>query len=233
MPAGDAMRDEYVGWVSAHTDELYRFARCMCGDASVAEDLVQDTFAEAWKCRDKLRDRGSARAWLFQILRYRYSHHVRRSKQEPNHHPLPDESDRHPPAAGPQTLAALADRDALWHGLNALSPVLRETFLMVFLQGLTCRETAAELKIPIGTVLSRLDAARRSLRKTLASEVDPVRPGRPAPPPRADAGAGETAENESNPTSSPADQRDRAAAASHPPHARPSHRASAAGGNHG
>jgi RNA polymerase sigma-70 factor (ECF subfamily) len=72
----------------------------------------------------------------------------------------------------PQPLEALADRDALQTALQSLSPVIRETFLMVFMQGETCREAAQALKVPLGTVLSRLDQARRALRVKLVDGTE-------------------------------------------------------------
>ena len=51
--------------------------------------------------------------------------------------------------------------------LNGLSPTIRETFLMVFQEGRTCREVADLLQVPIGTVLSRTDSGRKALRAAL------------------------------------------------------------------
>ena len=65
--------------------------------------------------------------------------------------------------------AEMALKESLENSLLKLSPDVRRTFLMVFLEELTCRETAALLGIPIGTVLSRLDSARRSLRNAIAA----------------------------------------------------------------
>jgi DNA-directed RNA polymerase specialized sigma24 family protein len=61
----------------------------------------------------------------------------------------------------------MAEKDALQTALQTLSPAIRETFLTVFMEGRTCRETAEVMQIPLGTVLSRLDQARRTLRIAL------------------------------------------------------------------
>jgi DNA-directed RNA polymerase specialized sigma24 family protein len=82
---------------------------------------------------------------------------------------LPDEADEHP-ATHEDVLARMSDRESVQRGLEGLSPEVRRTFLMVFMEDLTCRETAAELKIPLGTVLSRLDSARRTLRQVMTRD---------------------------------------------------------------
>jgi RNA polymerase sigma-70 factor (ECF subfamily) len=60
--------------VREYSNDLYRFAFRLCGNADTADDLVQETFYHAWKCIDKLRHKAKARAWPFQIRRYRYAH---------------------------------------------------------------------------------------------------------------------------------------------------------------
>ena len=62
---------------------MYRFAYRLAGQADVAEDLVQETYYHAWRSIGSLRDENRARAWLFQILRYRYSHYVRSDTRRP------------------------------------------------------------------------------------------------------------------------------------------------------
>ena len=58
-------------------DQLYNFAHWLTQDRSEAEDLVQETFTEAWKSIGSQREPEKARAWLFQILRYRHAHRIR------------------------------------------------------------------------------------------------------------------------------------------------------------
>ena len=56
-------------YISRRSPELYRYAYWLCRDRFQAEDLVQETFARAWKARDDLRDETAARSWLYTILR--------------------------------------------------------------------------------------------------------------------------------------------------------------------
>jgi RNA polymerase sigma-70 factor (ECF subfamily) len=158
-------RSQYEQWVRTYAPELFRFAYRLSGSHAVAEDLTQETFAEAWKSRANQREPSKARAWLFQILRFRYSHHLRDGKHRLRASSLGEGMDA--PVPGRPALDALADKEALQNALGELSPDVRETFLMVFMQGYKCREVAAELHIPLGTVLSRLGRARLLLRSRL------------------------------------------------------------------
>ena len=57
----------YNQWVREHYRFLLRSAWALTGSRAIAEDVVQDCFANAWKHREQLRDAALARAWLFQI----------------------------------------------------------------------------------------------------------------------------------------------------------------------
>ena len=163
-------RLRYEEWVRAHAPELHRYAYRLAGDHQVAEDIMQETFLEAWRCVDRQSEPGRARAWLFQILRYRYAHYCRDTKRQRKVLPLMEKMEDHPPDRGRAALDALGDKDAIQIALDTLSIPLRETFVTVFVEGRTCREAAEILKIPMGTVLSRLDSARRSLRAAMGEE---------------------------------------------------------------
>lgn len=160
-------RQLYETWVRDYAQELYAFAYRLCGDAAQAEDLAQETFFEAWRSMRSLRDPQSARAWLFRILRHRYAHWLRDSGRRVR--PTASLS-----GAG-DALAArregveetLERQDSLQKALGCLDDRSKETFLMVFQQGMTCQEAADALETPLGTVLSRIHRARKALRKEL------------------------------------------------------------------
>jgi RNA polymerase sigma-70 factor (ECF subfamily) len=167
MAQSPPRHQQYEQWVRTYAAELYRFAYRLTGKRETAEDLVQETFVEAWRSLESQREPDRARAWLFQILRFRYSHHIRDSR----HHAATSHSveilDQQEAAQEPAPLDVMANKEALQLALNGLTPSIKETFLMVFLEGNTCREVAAIQKIPLGTVLSRLDRARQVLRASL------------------------------------------------------------------
>lgn len=169
-------RRQYEQWVRLYAPELFRFACRLSGRRDIAEDLLQETFTEAWRSILKHREPDQARAWLFQILRFRYAHFLRDNRHHRGTQSLPEELNISPELHRPP-LEVLAEQDAMQAALNSLSTAARQTFVMVFVQGLTCRETAAELGIPLGTVLSRLSAAREHLRDRLQQPAAPVKNG--------------------------------------------------------
>jgi RNA polymerase sigma-70 factor, ECF subfamily len=165
MAKPDPRRLQYEQWVRAFAPELYRFAYRLSGNHQIAEDLVQETFVEAWRSLAKQRQPEKARAWFFQILRYRYAHFIRDRRHDLQTSPLVEGHD--PQEPGHAVPEVLGQREVLQQALDTLTPEIRETFLLVFMEGFKCREVAQELHLPLGTVLSRLSRARAVLRKTL------------------------------------------------------------------
>ena len=161
--------------------ELYRFAFLQTGQEEPAEDLVQEAYYEAWRSIASLREPGKARSWLFQILRHRYAHWVRDKSRRPK--ATVDVTEQEIVCIDAvDALESLERRDAIRRALQSLDERYRETFLLVFLEGFSCRDTAAILEIPLGTVLSRIHRARRDLRASL-SEFEAVQTPVPGPAP--------------------------------------------------
>jgi RNA polymerase sigma-70 factor (ECF subfamily) len=171
MDQSDPRYVQYEQWVRAFSGELYRFAYRLTGKRESAEDLVQETFVEAWRSLEKNKQPEYPRAWFFQILRFRYAHLIRDTGHHLRTTHAAEILDAQASPTGEAPLEALANQEMLQKALDTLAPRIRETFLMVFLEGNTCRETADVLKVPLGTVLSRLDRARQLLRAALAKTM--------------------------------------------------------------
>lgn len=152
----------YEALVRTHAADLYRCAYRLTGARTTAEDLVQETFSEAWRALASLSSAQAARAWLFAILRHRHAHLVRGASRRPT------------VATGVDELVATvrddATQSALQRALDRLDERFKEALLMVFLEGLTCQETADALGVPLGTVLSRIHRGRAALREHLGQE---------------------------------------------------------------
>ena len=155
-------------WVDEHGSDLYRLAYRLCGDKGAGEDLVQETFFEAWKYRKPLRCIREPRAWLFLILRRRYMRLRRFEQRRPWLVSLA--SDQESVALQDPRLEQLEGTTTLQSALDAMSDLYKLPLLMVFIQGLTCAQTADLLDIPLGTVLSRIHRAKQHLRDSMQSE---------------------------------------------------------------
>lgn len=167
MAQVDAKRVKYEGWVDQWSTDLYRFAYRLCGQRDTAEDLVQEAFYHAWRSMHTLREECRARAWLFQILRHRYAHHVRYDVRRPNLRTSADVSADLADEDRVDPLGAMERSESLAIALERLDERYREPLLMVFMEGLTCKEASEAMGVPLGTVLSRIHRARKSLREQL------------------------------------------------------------------
>ena len=156
----------YKALVREHAGALYRFAHRLCGETELAEDLVQETYLEAWRSIGSLKDAGRGKAWLFRILRRRFA---RTLQSRQNDVTTTENVDQIENAAAPSRdiLDLLADQELLRQAIDGLDPRFREPFLLAFGDGLTCQEVADVMEIPLGTVLSRICRARAILRARL------------------------------------------------------------------
>jgi RNA polymerase sigma-70 factor (ECF subfamily) len=159
----------YRGLVSKHAQELRQYALRLCrGRAEDADDLVQDTYQEAWRSIAQLRDASKARGWLFQILRHRCARVVRDEIRRQRLEVVA--SDLAPTEVAPDDFV---NRNAICHAVDQLDERFRVPLLMLLVEGLTCQEIADELDIPLGTALSRIHRARSTVRELL-SERQPA-----------------------------------------------------------
>jgi len=166
--AVDKAHARFELWVRDHAAELFGFAYRACGDREIAEDLVQETFYEAWKSEGRLRHEERARAWLFQILRHRYARWRRVEKRGPFRVSI-DATDLEIVSADSESTAE--EHDALQSALDGLSDRLKLPLLMVLIQGMTCQKAADALDLPLGTVLSRIHRAKKQLRNAIDGVV--------------------------------------------------------------
>ena len=149
---------------------MLRVARRLTGDAHRAEDLVQDALVRAYRALDRFDGR-YPRAWLLTILRNTHLNTVRRRRPDL----LDDEVTQRLPGRGSTGRTdgvaddAFAEEldDVVRGALGRLGRNQRAVIALVDLDGLSYREAAQILDIPVGTVMSRLHRARAKLRVEL------------------------------------------------------------------
>jgi RNA polymerase sigma-70 factor, ECF subfamily len=151
--------------VREHSAALYRYAYWLCGKSQVAEDLVQETFARAWRSFDKLREAGAAKAWLTTTLRREHARLYERQRPEGNDAQLEFIATPH---------ASFDDRPEAWalrRAISALAVEYREPLLLQVLGGFSCEEIADMLDLTPQAVMTRVFRARRQLRATLGEDL--------------------------------------------------------------
>jgi RNA polymerase sigma-70 factor (ECF subfamily) len=159
---------EFEELVDAHYQALFRFGMSLTRDASLAADLVQETFC-IWAAKGgQLRDKSKAKTWLFTTLHREFLSHRRRASKFSDE-PV-DEN-----AAEAATPAA-EDADRQMDGQRALELLasLEETYrapiALFYLQQHSYKEIAEILDVPIGTVMSRLSRGKEMLRRRMMAE---------------------------------------------------------------
>jgi RNA polymerase sigma factor (sigma-70 family) len=151
---------------------LRRYARALVGDRAGADDLVQDTVERGWRKLSSWRRGGDMRAWLFGIMHNLYVDQRRRPAVPTDM--LDEDADEPSVDAMHDRVLALRDLES---ALIALPSEQREILLLIALEEMTYDEVALTLKLPIGTVMSRLSRARQKLRAHMEgrSQVSPLK----------------------------------------------------------
>jgi RNA polymerase sigma-70 factor (ECF subfamily) len=153
--------------IEAAIPALRRYARALTREAEAADDLVQDTLVRALRS-EHLFHGGDIRKWLYTILTNLNRNRLRSLARRPATLPL-DEHDSSG-LSGPET----GGRD-IERALASLTEDQRAALLLIVLEGLSYREVADVLGIPIGTVMSRLARARAQIKSYLDGDRPALR----------------------------------------------------------
>lgn len=161
VPSGPG--DGLFARLAAYREDVFRVCLGFSRDAAAAEDLCQDVFLKAFARGDALRNPGGARIWLLRIARTTCLDGIRREKRRPTvslgslPHPVVD-------LARPDSSV---DRDSDLRRIKAAVARLprkqREVLILREYGGLSYEEIAQTLKTKLGTVMSRLNRARRAV----------------------------------------------------------------------
>ncbi len=164
----------------ALADQVYRVARRLVSSREEAEDLVQDTYARAFRAWRQYTPGTNLRAWLLRILTNLNVDRGRKHQRTPDSVPL-EEGDYYlanklVESAGEQVLeqekvVERLSQDSIVEALSALSHDFRDVVVLVDIGDFSYADAAQILDIPIGTVMSRLHRGRRQLKQKLAEEA--------------------------------------------------------------
>jgi RNA polymerase sigma-70 factor (ECF subfamily) len=158
--------DDFEAATMPHLNSLFRTAWRIIGDKEEAEDLVQETFLQAWKSFHRFEAGTNCRAWLFKILFHVINHHRRKwfkfTWVTDSEEMLENTLIYEPPVS-----QNLSDEDVL-ASLEKVPSQYREVVLLADVQEFSYKEIAEILNVPVGTVMSRLSRGRKILRQELA-----------------------------------------------------------------
>lgn len=169
-------RDQLVAIIPS----LRAFARGLCGNRDMADDMVQDAMTRAWAARQSYAAGSNFRAWMFMILRNHYYTTLRKNARMVSWDPE---------VAERVLVAAPAQHDGLnvqdvQAALQKLPVEQREVLLLIGANGVSYEEAAEIMGCAIGTIKSRLARGRVALAAlidgpALDGEADPLKPRAP------------------------------------------------------
>jgi RNA polymerase sigma-70 factor (ECF subfamily) len=150
-----------------HINDLYRTAKRLTRSEVEADDLVQETYMQAWKSFAQYELGTNCRAWLYKILFNKYDHHRRKQYTQSKYFQEADELLFEFSTATPPVPEHLTD-DEVIRALDKLPVHYRSVVMLADVHEFDYKEVAQILDVPIGTVMSRLNRARTQLKKSLA-----------------------------------------------------------------
>jgi len=157
-------------------DDAYTLARHLLRDEHDAQDVVQESYLRAWRHYAGFRG-GDVRPWLLTIVRnccWSWRRSTRPAREAVQYD---DQAHTHQAAeqrAADSAVLEESDREILRAALDRLTPEYREVIVLREIQGLSYKQIAAVIGVPLGTVMSRLARARGHLAEALGTRVREV-----------------------------------------------------------
>ena len=149
-------------------DMLYSRALSLLKDGNLAMDLVQDTIAKSLRHRDKFREDSNLKGWLYTILKNTFINDYNRKVRNPTYY-QDSYSDhllnREQQVEHNQGVSKIS-LDEIHEEINKIDKRFSKPFMMHF-EGYKYEEIAEELRLPVGTVKTRIHAARKQLQEAI------------------------------------------------------------------
>ena len=143
--------------------ELRAFARSLCRNRDLADDLVQETCLNAWGAIDRFQPGAVMRPWLFRILRNEFYQHTRRAWRSTELEP--EQAER--TLLANESLEARSDFRVLQAAIDSLPQSQRDAIILVVAAGFTYDEAGLICDCSAGTIKSRVSRARDAVLHTM------------------------------------------------------------------
>lgn len=168
MPKTESLQRKFEQCIDRHADSIYRVAYRLTGNHESANELVQETFLQAWRGLESIEDESKLRAWMFGILRNQNLKMLRKKQRDAK--------------ADSEILEFVAEQasdrntndaiDSVQSAIALLDEIHRMPVLLVSMEQMSVDEAAEVLELPRGTVLSRLHRGRQKLKEILSRELN-------------------------------------------------------------
>jgi RNA polymerase sigma-70 factor (ECF subfamily) len=157
----------------ATSAKLYGLAHAMLGNTADAEEVVCDSYVQAWRSAARFDPgRGSVLAWLLMMCRSRALDLLRQRRSRAAAESAVSRCAEEGRESAPEELLDQAQSGAAVHqALGALSPLRRQLVALAFFRGLSHQEIAQAVRLPIGTVKSHLRRSLQGMRAVLEGEA--------------------------------------------------------------
>jgi RNA polymerase sigma-70 factor (ECF subfamily) len=161
-------------------DQVYRVARRLVSTREEAEELMQETYARAFRSWRSFSQGTNLRAWLLRILTNLNIDRGRRKQRAPDEQPLEEgdyflynrlEQSNRDGNLDEERVVERLSQDDIVSALSAVPHDFRDVIVLVDIGDFSYQDAAQILDIPIGTVMSRLHRGRRILKRELADTV--------------------------------------------------------------
>lgn len=163
---GDA--DAFEQLVVAYRDQVFRLALRMCGSEADADEVAQEAFLSAWKALPNFRGESQFSTWLYQLTTHAAIDLMRREKRQIAAADITEVSAADPAPSPQQQAEQSEQREIVRDAILQLAPEQREVVVLRFMEELSYEEIGAVLKLPSGTVKSRLNRAKAQLKEILS-----------------------------------------------------------------
>jgi RNA polymerase sigma-70 factor (sigma-E family) len=164
--------EDFRQFMATRSTALLRTAFLLTGDRGHAEDLVQSALIRAYRHWGQVRRSGVPEAYVRRILV-----NERNSRWRRDRHRAREVVGEVPDRPGGDEAQALADRDEMWRGLQAMPPRTRAVLVLRYWEDLSEAETAELLGCSVGTVKSQASRGLRRLAEVLAGDGAPTSGG--------------------------------------------------------
>lgn len=163
-------RDEFRHLIDRYKQRIFAMLLRQVGDRQCAEDLTQETFVLAYKNLRRFRFESSFSTWLIRIALNEMSSYFNSKKFKQDRR-----TESYDPELHEQSQAAEQNHEPLMRAfrdaLAALSPKLRDVLTLCALEGMSYEDASRTLNLPVGTIRSRLNAARLKLKTLIPHEL--------------------------------------------------------------